>query len=1360
MSFSMFTKLLTSNRSVQGSGYNLEGQLDNDKGNYELNIENINIRNVSVMDMSVYHTIYILKSGIVKGVGHNGYGQLGIGNIENQITPVDIPITDVEQVACGGYHTVYLKRNGEVYVTGYNEHGELGLGHNNSVSTLTKLNLSDVEQVACGGYHTFFIMKDGSVKACGYNRYGELGLGHNNQVLTPVTVPLINIKEIFCGGSYTFFRMTDATIKACGYNGYGQLGLGDELDRNSPVDVPITQVSTITCSAHHTLFLKYDKTVYGCGHNEYGQLGLGNWESTSSIVKLPIDNVSNIFANSYSSFFLISGKDVYGCGHNGYGELALGDSVNRNTITKLKYTNLWDTEYSDTIVILPPFDKSKKLFVADGYFMGYTSEYCMILDKDLVLRIYSRDGMIPVDVYYFYIYERKINFTKDELSVFNPDGTRKYNIDPIYSTCDNNCEGSDFFFSINNVVFKYNTLTNTITEETIRGSLCTSINDKLFFFDSEVMLKDLNGKLNITSSDSRIRGIEQCINIEIENYTKFFYKDEKGYFSDDTLSNIKEVNFEDKINTCLFSSGKRIFIGTKSGFVFSFKDIEDIDSKHIYKKYDHEISFIKIKENNNALDKTLLIDEHGSYLIVGFTDGGYIKDPLYLMPEVSITCNDINFIDGKAYYHTNIRLLNDSIFYDNLQFLVHNKYNEETFDYAELNKKGSLNKLLAFNTHDLGIFSYLRLNYLFGNNSLGTIYTEVCNIKINMLYSYLDKLFLNVSNYSNNPCNLILERINEDGTKDEIETIILDNQVDNNFISFNPLPNMISFNLKLQQDSTEYYIKENIIVKDIELTNSIKNYNFEGDILNDFSTLFNKIYENKNLSDISLEFIVRMLNQLSHKKIDKTENLDSLLLEKGTKNDIFGNTINFLTGYDDKYIIPFNPENIYKDMRYRSNIFINGRKIPFNDVYNLLNTGSSQMVSYFKDRSIEKSVNNYVNANIYEESLILNESELHKIYIRDWKSADKLLKGEYLFTVNLSEYIDVNRMSLYVKFRHGSYQNRINLNNYNLEMYEVTNSYVTFKLYIRDQVLCQIGNEICITLNDLTKGTNVIFKDFTKNNSKKYKNYFVPLLSLNENGSITNYYIDKSEHIEVFVNGYTMIPYVDYKIMNFPLHLQLPSLILFKNPVKNDVKIEISIMKENYIDCIVKKKDDENFIISDVDDNLDSTFIPLIYNTYDKFIDNIKIPNLEEDGRTVKVYSDNFKDRQYEYIKFYLEDNQLIRFLITMLRLKLKTENIVKPNNIGSITTDIFNPDKPSYNIYEDESTDGLLYFIIEEFDKSIVNNKDVVIDCNDELKIKMLDRDVVLDSNKNFDIPYIERDILINCNFDYNSQDYFNKIL
>lgn len=1358
MSISMFTKLLTTERGSVGSGYNLEGQLDNKSMNYEYDVTHMTVRKIDFMDKSVYHTIYVTRDGQVKASGYNGQGQLGVGDTTDRYSLVDVPIKDVKDVKCGGFFTVFLLKDGTVRVCGSNDCGQLGLGDKTNRTSLTKLNLTGVRAISCGSFHTFFLMNNGSVYACGRNSWGQLGLGDNVDRTTPTKLNISNISNIVCGAEFTYFILSDGSIYSCGYNGYGQLGTGTDVSLNTPQRIQIDNVKKIECSSHHTIFLKNDKTVYGCGHNGYGQLGLGHLDHQYSIVKLPIEDVSNVMCSGYTSMFLIHSKLIKGCGHNRYGQLGLGDNINRKEIIVLRYTDIWDDDLSDEIITLPPFDRNKRIYVMEGYFVTIGINYIFMMDRDMTFKVYNKEDMTLYDEVYFYIERGQIKFTRDKNLVFNAEGYKSKDIDALHITGNKNVlADSSYEFAINHLIFKYDTINKKVSNVYTNDSICTSIHNNLIIFDNKcITYNGLN--FNSNTVDSRLRGHTKVEDIDFFGYKVAIFGKKDLFLTNENYGNIKRIDFKDEV-TAVHCCNNILYVGTKYGFLYMFASLEELERLDIYRKFDKEISMIKIKDNKNKLTRKLLIDMHGSVLILGFTDGNYKKLPLYEFPDISLDCTDMNFIDGKVHYHTYIRLNTHSPFYENMRFLVHDKYNDEEISVSELTNDYALRRIISFDDTSVGIYTHLRLNYLFGNNSLGSIYKTVCNIKTNMMYYHYDKLFLNLSNYSSFDCQVVLEDMTS-GQPREVQSIILNNQSDNTFFSFNSTPNMKVFNLKLRQNGNDYYLKEEVSVSDITLSNSIKYFNNEGDIMNDFNFLINKIYENKSLSDISTEEVVNLLNKLSLKKLGKTERLEDLKLDDYVKNDIYGNTTPFLLNTNNHYLMNYQPEEILKDKRYRASIYINGRKVLFDNMYNLVNSGDGRFNSYFTEGNIEKLTRNYVEGVIYQESLALGEKELKTIHITNWEDVNKLLRGEYyVYIHDISQYIDERHMSLYLKFRHGAYSNRITMNTYDLILDEVTNSYYKFRLHIKDQVLCQIGNEIHITLNDLDKGTNIIVKDTAKNQNKKYKNYFVPLIALNENGSITNFYIDKSENVDVCIDGYTLIPYVDYKVVNFPLHLQIPSLVVFKNPIKSAKRIEISTMKEELIPPIVKDKTNDNFIISNLDENLNSTFVPLLYNTYDKFVDNLKIPNLDENGKNSEVYSNIFRDRKNEYIKFYLENNSLVRFLITLLRLKIKDSNLIKPDNIGSINRNNFNPIKTSPDFYFDNSNEGLLYFLFEKFDKSILKDENIRIDCDNSSDIEMKS-DIILDSNMTFSLPYITDDILLDCNRDYNKTDYSNNLL
>jgi hypothetical protein len=162
---------------------------------------------------------------------------------------------------------------------------------------------------------------------------------------------------------------------------------------------------------------------------------------------------------------------------------------------------------------------------------------------------------------------------------------------------------------------------------------------------------------------------------------------------------------------------------------------------------------------------------------------------------------------------------------------------------------------------------------------------------------------------------------------------------------------------------------------------------------------------------------------------------------------------------------------------------------------------------------------------------------------------------------------------------------------------------------------------------------------------------------------------------------------------------------------------------------------------------------------YDKFVDGIKIPNFNNSYNSVT--SEKFSGK-YMFLRFYIENNNLTKFLITLLKDKLdqskfntdkdtKIENETSPklNDLSSINTKS-NID----NIWDSNSDEGMLYFLFEVFDNSLSSENNVVIDCNDEKQIDM-DVTVKLDANQEFSLPYVKEDIKLDCNIDYNINNY-----
>lgn len=254
-----------------------------------------------------------------------------------------------------------------------------------------------------------------------------------------------------------------------------------------------------------------------------------------------------------------------------------------------------------------------------------------------------------------------------------------------------------------------------------------------------------------------------------------------------------------------------------------------------------------------------------------------------------------------------------------------------------------------------------------------------------------------------------------------------------------------------------------------------------------------------------------------------------------------------------------------------------------------------------------------------------------------------------------------------------------------------------------------------------------------------------------------------------------LTPYIDYKVVNLPLHLQIPTMVLFKKPINNDKKIEISIMKENYLDSYVR--DYTKKTLSDTDTSKttlnifeQSAFNPMLENLFDVYVNGYKIPSkYNTDNRSfnmIQTLKGIPKENRIDYVRFYLEDNEVVRFLITLLSLKLIRDTSLKENpsdNSGDISKETFYNSieyKPLEELYTDldKENDGLLYFLFELVDNSFLKEKDAIIDCNDKNQLEF-GSDVTLDGTRLFRLPYIQSNIKIDSNIDYAREFFDNEV-
>lgn len=1431
MSLSLFTKLMTTSRTIKESGYNLEGQLDNDDKNIELDIVEPIVRNVLTMDRSTYHTIYITTDRNIYATGYNGQGQLGIGSRDNaySLTRVVLPsYRDIKSVTCGGYHTIFLTNSGEVYVTGYNAFGQLGLGHTDNVYTPVKLtSLSDIEEVYAGGYHTFFVTRSGDVYGCGKNDYGQLGIYPRQEIVNTPTklITIVRPVKIACGGDYTIFENVEKPFfQGAGYNGYGQLGDGTytnasealtTLDPVLPEEVLNSTIEMIQCGSHHTLFLLDNRNVYGAGSNMYGQLGLGqNTPDSNTFVKINVQGIQNIVTDAYTSIFQVDTKILYGCGHNRLGELGLGDNIHRYEVTRLLYTDIWLDNLNEDIITIPELDFGKNLYIVDGYFISGVGNIVVCLDNLMQFRVFNKYSLDELDLIYFYIEKGELKYTRNRSLVFNSDGTRKYDVEANFETVNEEfLDGNTIEFTINNQLFSYNTETKELTEvfkHEKRISTSTANKYSVFggdFIDvktgNKVFTNYLN-KPNIPKIDFQVYNLTS---INILNYVyAFTYYDFDYNETYKTYNRSKmKLGFIDKDNNIILDGdsniivnhenielfdinvleyvNEKLYIGTGSGLLwvaYTYNN-KTITLKMLKKFKNGSITSININDSINDLTRDLIIDTNSRYALIGFSDGRYIKYPLYKVPEIEFICTGIYFINDKVYYNIHIKIRNfNYMYHSNIRFLLHNTYNELEISLDEFDDNLELSKTVVFEKIALSTYNYLRLNYLYGNHSLGSVYQRMATIKINLIYMNERKIIANLSNYCSYDVEIILQSYDSDrDSSRDLETVQLYNDTDHQFIYFKELDKSIkSINMIARYGASDEYIISHLNLDDIDFKHLITQTGYNDEIMVDFDRLYNRLYENKIVDEVSFDLMCSLLNSMSHKKFESINWLEQYKLEKGEMYDRNGNFVPVLSDTtSNHYLTTSKPKNVrYRD-HYRANIFINGLKVPYKDVQNIFDLHDGIFSSYYRDREVSLNADkNTVDITMYSESLILGEKELYTIYLDRYDNViDKLLSvdGYDFYVPMFSDYLDSSYITVYVKFRHGVYWSRVNDKNYELLIKERGASYSTFNLKFHNQVLLKLGGEIHICVNDLDKKNEYIFKNTASNEVGRYKNYYVPLVSLNENGSLYTYYLEQSEDIEVFVDGYMLTPYVDYQVVNLPLHLQVPTMVLFRYPIDFDKKIEISIMKEQYIPAYVKdyqKKTVYDSVLENVTTNVykQDSFRPMLSNVFDVYINGVKVPSkYNTDNRSfdmIETLKGIPVKNRIDYVRFYLEDNDFTRFLLTLFSLKLIADETCKETidpDSGTVTKDEFY-NSINYSGLEDlyvdtdQPNDGLLYLLFELVDNAFLNEESVVIDCTDKTQLS-INNDVLLDGTRKLRLPYIIENIEVNANTDYSKSFYDN---
>lgn len=466
----------------------------------------------------------------------------------------------------------------------------------------------------------------------------------------------------------------------------------------------------------------------------------------------------------------------------------------------------------------------------------------------------------------------------------------------------------------------------------------------------------------------------------------------------------------------------------------------------------------------------------------------------------------------------------------------------------------------------------------------------------------------------------------------------------------------IQTNMYIKIGRKSEFVDNNYLLKLLE--NGDFKYNFTLDNLTKNITFYNKFYPNinKDLYDVLTEFKLESNNLPSKNYFDGFEEELKLkdifheveeekvinLLSNLVNENYFEKNTNLKIDSEDMYLdYPnYNPKNYidlsnsYPNNQIESNVinsdvYFNGYKLFKFDTLQKDNFDGSVSL-YVNHNSLRK----FINENEYHK-IIKNKNSLDNDFIISNKSRSLYETEKLMFSHKVSNQFEnqtsllptkgillpnsrvknfkIQNIRVYVKINSNSeeennkYYHRLNPRNYNLwidKEYEMLRIAI-FGLQIPE------GSTIMVMDNGLTN--NVILYD--KLNYIKHDIDSLPIVEVGPNGELLTELDRRTEDVEVIVDGLTLVPNVDFFVMNTPQDPDIPSLVAFRNVIPNNSKVEITLLNSNSSNSYYFSEPaigTENVFVLP-DDNRVFTYYydendKKLYN-FEIFSNNLKIPN-------------------------------------------------------------------------------------------------------------------------------------------------------
>jgi len=437
----------------------------------------------------------------------------------------------------------------------------------------------------------------------------------------------------------------------------------------------------------------------------------------------------------------------------------------------------------------------------------------------------------------------------------------------------------------------------------------------------------------------------------------------------------------------------------------------------------------------------------------------------------------------------------------------------------------------------------------------------------------------------------------------------------------------------------------------------------------------------------------------------------------------------------------------HKESAMESIVYVNGLRM-FKKNYLQNDSLDGLLSTYIADTKlkltdtiiVEGNMNKIIDSEKFIGSYLITEA--------DERSNISVIGANIFSKEPLEKNISSDDLRVYVRYSTGFFYKRLNPRYYRITVNKAMNL-VNVILY--GDMLNGVGTEI-IVVKDGVKDETLYFDI----NSSGDMRDILPLIFVNNMGNILTNHIENEEDIEVIVDGLYLYPKIDFTLINDPKKPDMPSIILFRNTLPQQCKLEINFLKTKINKSIYFKQtgsnneielnNDKNVFINDSltvfvenkrisKDNYDIINHDLLVLKGVESKNNILVRFNYEDTTHLELLRDKYK---HQPIKYIADNNTSIKskgqdkFLKDYLTSKGIALITNKPN--------IFNFDSLCSNI---ATKNTRRYQIIEYINQNLFDQRSPIIDCNDD---KVLDFATEI-NNELVEMPYIDNDLVINCN-------------